>query len=720
MIFEKEKAIFHPNGISGAVSKARALNMIRGTSRMDLGNGWYTNSTFRYTGSSGGVLTAHPVEKSSSEATLFAQTDGIINYVTISNSTSGSLNTMGLCQDKVPYFKIGETYTMSAWMKASYAGMSAYFQPIWDPAANGGQGGQGASDVDDSSIHTKTFTVSTEWQLYSWVFKVTSRTEDTVSAAYVYASNAPAGSQLSVCGIQIKKGHVVYDYTDDDSLECVTVIDGHGIRVHPTDTEDNSAVINSDGLKIYKGGTTDSSLVATFGENIRFSSSKAQYIGSDNAYMIFTPGNNLLSIGGNVKFNGDVPLSTALSKIDESYNQTHAYDIAGVGTYWMKLGTMISASAANSVIELFSGNGYNGSSDQNSKIRIHIKTGNGNPSTNDKFFGVEVEHDNAPNAKVAVIVDSETVNTQTRDANNQKCHVWVYLPWQYHAGHYTVRGNYKSWTHSGTSGGTDPDTYPSGVCQDTVYRLWLDNYMTFTSSDGLTIGATGYNSKVNIKSDAIKLFDNQGNQRVAISSANGVVLGRTDNADSGSIRSRVQVTDTAIRFIARNDSGNDTVLNEITGSGMTLKDSDGNVYASFGDDIILGRKNAGKGYVNISPTGFNLYTRYPGTSYNFSAMSIVPYATNKVRLTVNGDIVASTFNGKVYQIGTYYASNVTSDTITFSLPQAVPISNVFIICSLQDVGPGIKYSKISTDSKVTVKLTSSYNGPMRVNYCVFY
>ena len=63
------------------------------------------------------------------------------------------------------------------------------------------------------------------------------------------------------------------------------------------------------------------STLASFGESINFSSDVPQYIGNENAYIMFDPTNNSLSIGGsNVRFS-DSSLSDILATIDKANKQ---------------------------------------------------------------------------------------------------------------------------------------------------------------------------------------------------------------------------------------------------------------------------------------------------------------------------------------------------------------------------------------------------------------
>ena len=90
-------------------------------------------------------------------------------------------------------------------------------------------------------------------------------------------------------------------------------------------------------------------------------------------------------------------------------------------------------------------------------------------------------------------------------ASNQ-CDVWVYLPWSYSWGTYTVAGKYTSWATSQTTQTAEPTT---GTLQDLAYRMNPENaakvatnFLEFTSGTGLQVGNktngswSGYRTKI--------------------------------------------------------------------------------------------------------------------------------------------------------------------------------------------------------------------------------
>lgn len=148
---------------------------------------------------------------------------------------------------------------------------------------------------------------------------------------------------------------------------------------------------------------------------------------------------------------------------------------------WSKLGTLVSkGDTSNFVINVYSGDGYNGQSYQNSKAEIVIKDGWQSSASATTAFGVSVTRQNC-----------EGFLVQVRATAHNTCDVWVYLPWTYSWGNYTISGYYTSWTPSNNTSSTAPTT---GTAQEVAYRMNAENaaktatnYMKFDIS-GLTVG----------------------------------------------------------------------------------------------------------------------------------------------------------------------------------------------------------------------------------------
>ena len=168
---------------------------------------------------------------------------------------------------------------------------------------------------------------------------------------------------------------------------------------------------------------------------------------------------------------------------------------------WSKLGTLVSkGDNSNFVINVYSGDGYNGKSYQNSKAEIMIKDGWQSSASATTAFGVSVTRQNC-----------EGLLVQVRATAHNTCDVWVYLPWTYSWGNYTISGYYTSWTPSNNTSSTAPT---NGVAQEVAYRMNAENaaktatnYMKFDNS-GLTVGDLTKNTlgrNVNIDSSSVNI-----------------------------------------------------------------------------------------------------------------------------------------------------------------------------------------------------------------------
>lgn len=168
---------------------------------------------------------------------------------------------------------------------------------------------------------------------------------------------------------------------------------------------------------------------------------------------------------------------------------------------WSKLGTLVSkGDNSNFVINVYSGDGYNGQSYQNSKAEIVIKDGWQSSASATTAFGVSVTRQNC-----------EGFLVQVRATAHNTCDVWVYLPWTYSWGNYTISGYYTSWTPSNNTSSTAPTT---GTAQEVAYRMNAENaaktatnYMKFDGS-GLTVGnltASTLGRNVNIDNSSVNI-----------------------------------------------------------------------------------------------------------------------------------------------------------------------------------------------------------------------
>lgn len=162
--------------------------------------------------------------------------------------------------------------------------------------------------------------------------------------------------------------------------------------------------------------------------------------------------------GGNI--NGNI---TATGKITgKSVNNYQYHSITGAtgSAKYVKLGTLTSnKDNANTIIKVYSGDGYNGRPNQNAIAEIMIKNGWQSSASATSAFGtlVLLKGYNSTSFKVYVMATSAT-----------KAEVWVYFPWTYWNGHYSVEGEYDNWEDSRVIQDTEPST---GTSNSVEYQV---------------------------------------------------------------------------------------------------------------------------------------------------------------------------------------------------------------------------------------------------------
>ena len=161
--------------------------------------------------------------------------------------------------------------------------------------------------------------------------------------------------------------------------------------------------------------------------------------------------------------------TSADSGLATSY--TLPYTTSETYRYWHKLGTyQMDTSSMCLVIDLFTGDGYNGDAYRNSWARIMIKKGSS--TTISSAVGVTCAQYGYPisNGKILVRINATAYNTGE---------VWVKCPWGWPKGAYSVQGNFTAWTHNNTTSG-DSTSGPTHNQNDVGY---YDNTSTMTTGE---------------------------------------------------------------------------------------------------------------------------------------------------------------------------------------------------------------------------------------------
>lgn len=128
--------------------------------------------------------------------------------------------------------------------------------------------------------------------------------------------------------------------------------------------------------------------------------------------------------------------------------------------HWYYLGHLTSnGDDSEVIIDIYSGNGYNGGGNQNTHISIFVKDGWQSTKAAANSFGISylVDHSdvNATSIRVKGLASADNI-----------IDLYIYLPWDYNDGYYSIKGYYNTWVHKGTCSTAEPT---SGEVQNCVF-----------------------------------------------------------------------------------------------------------------------------------------------------------------------------------------------------------------------------------------------------------
>lgn len=128
--------------------------------------------------------------------------------------------------------------------------------------------------------------------------------------------------------------------------------------------------------------------------------------------------------------------------------------------HWYYLGHLISnGDTSEIIIDIYSGNGYNGNGNQNTHISIFVKDGLQSTRAAANSFGISYLVDHSD-------VNATAIKVKGMASAHNEIDLYVYLPWGYSNGYYSIKGCYSTWTHKGTRSTTEPT---SGEAQNCVF-----------------------------------------------------------------------------------------------------------------------------------------------------------------------------------------------------------------------------------------------------------
>ena len=172
-----------------------------------------------------------------------------------------------------------------------------------------------------------------EWISEHATYKASTDTEVIAGKIYFTKSGNTYTPVANPTGNPSTAGYYEIDNIDEAVSNYVSshlALTNQGLWV-VNDNNSYKILLASDGMKVYDAS---GNLVSTFGESIEFSSSRAQYIGGDDAYIVFNPSDGSMSIGGtSLYISGNVSFGGQTRSLSEVLNDMQA-EIDGAIESW--------------------------------------------------------------------------------------------------------------------------------------------------------------------------------------------------------------------------------------------------------------------------------------------------------------------------------------------------------------------------------------------------
>lgn len=263
-------------------------------------------------------------------------------------------------------------------------------------------------------------------------------------------------------------------YSDNGVLKTITSYSGNAATA--TTASKLSTNAGSSTIPVYFSGGVPVQCSNTLGVNISGNAASATIASSANKLntsaggntnpIYFTNGVPVRSTASVGSANQPVYLNngviTACAGSQSGTEKQQSFKITGSnGTaHWYYLGHLISnGDNSEVIIDIYSGNRYNGTGNQNTHISIFVKDGWQSTRAAKTSFGISylVDHSdsNATSIKIKGMASADNI-----------IDLYVYLPWGYSDGYYSIKGYYNTWTHKGTRSTTEPT---SGEVQNCVF-----------------------------------------------------------------------------------------------------------------------------------------------------------------------------------------------------------------------------------------------------------
>ena len=152
-------------------------------------------------------------------------------------------------------------------------------------------------------IYGRTSTGSASGSSYSSWVTTKANTETEFSGVIKITSAVVAKPGINiVIQFQDSSGTNIVGYCKEMRCErivpYITQINENGIRIHPAATENNSVVINADGMEVFKGGTADEYSVAFYGDSVRIGQEDKEHISLTNqGFNVLANSRNYVNLG---------------------------------------------------------------------------------------------------------------------------------------------------------------------------------------------------------------------------------------------------------------------------------------------------------------------------------------------------------------------------------------------------------------------------------------
>ena len=263
-------------------------------------------------------------------------------------------------------------------------------------------------------------------------------------------------------------------YSDGGVLKTITSYSGNAATA--TTASKLSRNAGSATKPIYFSGGVPVQCDDTLGVNISGNAATATVASSANKLNISAGGNtnpiyftngvpvrSTASVGSAnqpVYLNNGVITACAGSQSGAEKQQSFKINGDNGTVHWYYLGNLVSnGDNSEVIIDIYTGNGYNGTGNQNTHISIFVKDGWQSTQAAANSFGISYLVDHSD-------VNATAIKVKGMASAHNVIDLYVYLPWNYSNGYYSIKGYYSAWTHKGIRSTTEPT---SGEVQNCVF-----------------------------------------------------------------------------------------------------------------------------------------------------------------------------------------------------------------------------------------------------------